>query len=600
MELKDHASFNLEDMDHNITMANSSAIFFGWLDYSTFGLMLILSTIIGIYFGCFGTRQRTKNEYLLGNKKMGIFPIAMSLTASHISGITLLGAPSEMYTFGTQYWMMCLSACIVCVVVAVAYMPVFYTLQLVSTYEYLELRFDSSVRKFASFMFTIYQVLHTPIVLYVPALAFSQVTGINVHMITPAVSAICIFYTTLGGLKAVVWTDTLQQIIMMGSSIIVVGLGIIAVGGLDVTWQRSLDGDRIEFFNMDPNPLTRNTFWTVTVGMTFIWLAHVGVNQGMMQRFLALPTLSDARWAILVFCVGICWCKSVSCLTGLLIYARYHDCDPLSTKTIKRADQLLPYYVMDVAGSVPGLPGLFIAGVLCAALSSMSTSLNTLSGTIYEDFLSRWLPTDKQTEGLVNFIMKLTVCVVGVICVVLVFWIERMGSVVQIAVTVGGVTYGAMLGLFSLGMFFPWANTKGALVGGLTSLVFVGWLVIGTQAEIASGAIKFQWKPMSTAGCTGNLTHAHSPLSAAVESVGRLPHADQPFLLFRLSYLYFNVVGCFVSVAVGLLVSFLTGATSPRDLHPDLLSPVVHWILPKNEKQEYQPVKQTVAAGNTR
>jgi Na+/proline symporter len=122
-------------MDHNITMANSSAIFFGWLDYSTFGLMLILSTIIGIYFGCFGTRQRTKNEYLLGNKKMGIFPIAMSLTASHISGITLLGAPSEMYTFGTQYWMMCLSACIVCVVVAVAYMPVFYTLQLVSTYE---------------------------------------------------------------------------------------------------------------------------------------------------------------------------------------------------------------------------------------------------------------------------------------------------------------------------------------------------------------------------------------------------------------------------------------------------------------------------------
>ena len=97
--------------------------------------MLIISTIIGIYFGCFGTRQRTKNEYLLGNKNMSIFPIAMSLTASHISGITLLGAPSEIYTFGTQYWMMCLAACIVCAVVATAYLPVFYTLQLTSTYE---------------------------------------------------------------------------------------------------------------------------------------------------------------------------------------------------------------------------------------------------------------------------------------------------------------------------------------------------------------------------------------------------------------------------------------------------------------------------------
>jgi Na+/proline symporter len=108
---------------------------FGWLDYSMFGSMLFVSAVIGIYFGCFGTRQSTKNEYLLGNKTMSVFPIAMSLTASHISGITLLGAPSEMYTFGTQYWMMCLAACIVCSVVAVAYMPVFYTLQLTSTYE---------------------------------------------------------------------------------------------------------------------------------------------------------------------------------------------------------------------------------------------------------------------------------------------------------------------------------------------------------------------------------------------------------------------------------------------------------------------------------
>jgi Na+/pantothenate symporter len=124
-----------QDLEHNTTTVNEPALSFGWLDYSMFGSMLVISTVIGIYFGCFGTRQRTKNEYLMGNKNMSVFPIAMSLTASHISGITLLGAPSEMYTFGTQYWMMCLAACIVCAVVAVAYMPVFYTLQITSTYE---------------------------------------------------------------------------------------------------------------------------------------------------------------------------------------------------------------------------------------------------------------------------------------------------------------------------------------------------------------------------------------------------------------------------------------------------------------------------------
>ena len=122
-------------MDLNTTTTDGSNLLFNWLDYTFFTSMLAISSIIGIYFGCFGSRQSTKAEYLLGNKNMRIFPIAMSLTASHISGTTILGVPSEMYTFGTQYWIMCLSAIIVCVIVGIAYLPVFYTLQLTSTYE---------------------------------------------------------------------------------------------------------------------------------------------------------------------------------------------------------------------------------------------------------------------------------------------------------------------------------------------------------------------------------------------------------------------------------------------------------------------------------
>jgi Na+/pantothenate symporter len=137
MRWRDKANENSlhQVLEHNTTTAEDPVLSFGWLDYTMFGFMLLLSTVIGIYFGFFGTRQRTKNEYLLGNRNMSVFPIAMSLTASHISGITLLGAPSEIYTFGTQYWMMCLAACVVCSVVAVAYLPVFYTLQITSTYE---------------------------------------------------------------------------------------------------------------------------------------------------------------------------------------------------------------------------------------------------------------------------------------------------------------------------------------------------------------------------------------------------------------------------------------------------------------------------------
>ncbi|KAJ9582262.1 hypothetical protein L9F63_003391 [Diploptera punctata] len=291
-------------MDVNTTTTEGNDLLFGWLDYTLFGGMLAVSSIIGIYFGCFGSKQSTKAEYLLGNKSMSIFPIAMSLTASHISGITLLGAPSEMYTYGTQYWMICLASSIVCVIVGLAYLPVFYTLQLTSTYEYLELRFNASIRMVASFIFTLSQILFIPVVVYVPALAFGQVSGINIHLITPAVSIICIFYTTLGGLKAVVWTDTLQQIIMMVSSVVVIFLGVIAVGGLDKMWQINLEGDRIEFFNMDPNPFLRNTFWTVTIGMTFIWTSHCGVNQRHDAEISGSPQSEICKMVPVDFCCG--------------------------------------------------------------------------------------------------------------------------------------------------------------------------------------------------------------------------------------------------------------------------------------------------------
>ncbi|KAJ9582261.1 hypothetical protein L9F63_003390, partial [Diploptera punctata] len=263
---------------------------------------------------------------------------------------------------------------------------------------------------------------------------------------------------------------------------------------------------------------------------------------------------------------------------------------------ISRADQLLPFYVMDIASKIPGLPGLFVAGVFCAALSSMSTSLNTLCGVIYEDFLARILPARTKNERTVNLIMKSTVCIVGIICVLLVFVVERMGSVVHATVTLGGITYGAMLGLFSLGMFFPWANSKGALAGGLSSLLLMGWLVTGAQAAVSRGAIIFDMKPMSTEGCnittfTSNLTDPQ-PIIMHPDMSSHNSDEDLPFVLFRISYLYFNVVGCLTVIVVGLVVSFITGANKAGEVNPDLLSPVIHWMLPKNKNKEYKPVKQ--------
>lgn len=179
---------------------------------------------------------------------MNFFPIAASLIASHVSGITLMSIPAEIYANGTQYTVMMVSSILVGLALSFIYLPVFYELQLTSSFQYLELRFDKSVRFTASLIYAISMITFVPIVVYVPALAFSQVSGINIHVITLVTSIICIFYTTVGGLKAVVWTDTLQFILMIGAVCCVIYLGLTTAGGIENVWNAAERGGRIIFF----------------------------------------------------------------------------------------------------------------------------------------------------------------------------------------------------------------------------------------------------------------------------------------------------------------------------------------------------------------
>lgn len=167
---------------------------FHWLDYVCFGIMLLFSGLSGIYFGFFRKRQveaptidggynqekvndfgsKSMNEYLLGSRKLKSFPVAMSLVASYISGVTILGTPSEIYNFGTQYWLIIVPIILMGIVVSYVYLPVFASLKISSSYEYLEMRFGKGVRTFISGMFVMDMILFLPVVIYVPALAFNQ------------------------------------------------------------------------------------------------------------------------------------------------------------------------------------------------------------------------------------------------------------------------------------------------------------------------------------------------------------------------------------------------------------------------------------------
>ncbi|XP_066992320.2 sodium-coupled monocarboxylate transporter 2 [Anabrus simplex] len=564
----------------------TGSIHFGWLDYTVFALMLVVSVVVGTWFGVCGKKDNIAAvDYLMGGKSMNIFPVGVSLAASHISGITLMGAPADLYMYGIHYMLVFLAAISMGVMINYIYLPVFYCLQLTSTYEYLEMRFNASARRMASFLFTLSLIFFLPICMYVPSLAFSQVSGVSLHLISPVVCFVCIFYTMMGGLKAVVWTDFLQAFVMVGSLIAVTILGTINVGGLGSIWEKNLESGRLDV-SFNPTPFTRNTFWTVTVGASFGWVSGTAVNQGTMQKFLSLPTIGNARRALILFCVGVILLKLLSCFSGFIMYAAYYDCDPVKTQAIKRYDQLLPHFVMDTAQDIPGLPGLFIAGVFSAALSSMSSALNSLAGTIFEDFVSPCL-SGKMSDEKVNMIMKAIVAVIGALCVALIFVVERLGSVLELGYSMGGITSGALLGLFSLGILFPWANVKGALAGSISSMALLMWIVFGTQHNAALGRLKHPLMPMSVSGCGFNVTDTPTTPLPDVEH-----NNDDVFWLYRVSYMYYTLIGTCTVFIVGLAVSFATGPRRPEDLDSRLFAPFVKRWVEKRQQNIAMPTEK--------
>ncbi|XP_063925687.1 sodium-coupled monocarboxylate transporter 1-like [Zophobas morio] len=581
---------------------------FSWYDYILFGIMLGVSALIGIYFGCFGTKQSTANEYLMGDKKMKVFPISVSLVASHVSGVTLLAVPADIYRYGASYWLFVFACLPVTLVIMFVYLPVFYKLQITSTYEYLERRFDSTNRMFASFLFAIGLFLYLPVVIYLPALALSAATGINLHYITPLVCGVCIFYTTLGGLKAVVWTDTIQFTVTTGAIFTVAVIGIKAAGGFTSIWSTAVEGQRLDIFDFDPNPTKRDSFWGVILGVSSWWLSMAGIHQSCVQKFLSLPTFREAKLSLIYFCVGITVVSSFSVFTGLMIYTRYADCDPLCTGAVTKHDQLLPYYIMDVASHIPGLTGLFIAGIFCAALSTLSACLNCLAGTMFEDFITKVTGPIKN-EKTAAYILKFLVLITGVICTLLVFVVERLGGILPLVISLGSITSGPLLGLFTLGILFPKVSSRGAFYGSVFSLLFCGWIVVMAQYYKAQGLVPDIPKPVSTEGCSvttnstsffsnfenfttemdhpaTNWTYSDFIANHTQDFSNNRKYQDQkPFFLFRISHYYYCPVGTFVTIIFGLLVTCVLGNNDPP-VDRDLLSPIIYSFLSDKEGKD--------------
>lgn len=559
-------------------------------DYAVFAIMLAISAIIGIYYACSGGKQKTTDEFLMGGRSLSVFPVSMSILASFMSAITLLGTPAEIYQYGTQYWIINVAYILVMPATAFCYLPVYYNLNVTSAYEYLELRFNRFIRTLGSSVFTIHMIMYMPIVLYAPALALSEVTGLNLWVSVLSIGIVCTFYTSIGGMKAVVWTDMFQTLLMYAAMFVVVFKGIADLGGMEIVWKRNLDGKRIEFFNFKLDPTVRHTFWCLVFGGYFTWMGNYAANQAIVQRYLTLPSLKAAKRCLWINIPGLIILITITTLAGLVIYALYYDCDPIQTNYVGATDQLFPRYVMQTLGFLPGLPGLFVSGIFSGALSTVSSGVNSLAAVTLEDIIKAYIVADI-SELWATRITKITALVYGILAILLVFVAQQLGGVLQAALSIHGMVGGPMLGLFTLGMIFPWTNSLGAGSGLLSGFAASFWIGMGAFVNKPY----HPKAPFSVEGCidyynnvtSNNLTvYATNATFYSPESNG-----EEVFVLYRLSYMWYSAIGCIVTVFIGLVVSCITGPKHPNDIDSELMSPVykaLYISLPNNMQKHFK------------
>ncbi|KFM71628.1 Sodium-coupled monocarboxylate transporter 2, partial [Stegodyphus mimosarum] len=372
-------------------------------------------------------------------------------------------------------------------------------------------------------------------------------------------------------MKAVVLTDLFQVFVIFGAMLVVVIKGSIDLGGMSYIWNLNREGQRIEFFNFDFDPTVRHTVWSLTIGGFFTWLSIYGVSQPMVQRYLTISNIKGARIAIWLNLPGLGTIVTVTTLAGLLIYAKYHDCDPIKTKQVSAPDQLLPLFVMDALGTMPCLPGVFVAGIFSGAISTVSSGVNSLAAVTLEDIVKSYVKPDL-SEKWATRLAKILALSYGVACIVLVAVVERLGAILQLSLSVFGVIGGPVLGVFTLGIFFPWANVKGAVVGLITGIIAVLWIAVGSF--LSKNPKNFA--PFSVEGCTdlyfnttGNMWN--ETITTGIQS---LSNKQDIIFIYRLSYMWYSAIGCALVIIVGLIISFLTGPYGKDDVKQDLISPV--------------------------
>lgn len=441
-------------------------------------LIVIIVYMAGIVgFGAsFYFRSKSTDAYTTGGRRLPAWALGMSIFATFVSSISFLALPGKAYQTNWNSFAFSLSIPVATWVAAKYFVPLFRSINSVSAYAYLETRFGAWARIYASSCYLLTQVARTGSILFLLALPLNALLGWDIHAIIIVTGILVMIYSMFGGIQAVVWTDSIQGLVLIGGALAcLVILAFSVPGGLTQSMDLALANDKFSLGSFEFDWST-STFWVVLVYGLFINLQNFGIDQNYVQRYITAKTEKDAKFStwlggllyvpvsLLFFLIG----------TFLFTYYQAHPADlPDELRQPGMADRVFPYFIVNALP--PGFTGLLIASIFAAGMSTVSTSLNSGASVILADFYWRFGGKDAGEKRAMNvlYISSAAIAVVGILAGLA---MTKVRSTLDAWWALSSIFSGGMLGLFLLGYMSRKATSVYAAIGVLAGIVVICWI----------------------------------------------------------------------------------------------------------------------------
>lgn len=466
-------------------------------DYLVLALYFVVIAVIGLRVA---RRQKSTEEYFVANRSIPAWAVAFTLMATLISSGTLIGHPATVFQKGMILLLGNLTLVLVLIPVAIWIVPFYRDRVRMSAYEYIGQRFGIGGRVYSSLGFLADRIFDLGVTLLTTGIALHAMTGWDLQTVILVLGLFTVAYTCIGGIEAVVWTDVIQGVILIGGAVVIIARLIFApeVGPPGAVVAAAYDAGKFHLGSFEISPAI---LWNTETTSQWLFLAAYMVNwarryvsdQHMVQKYLIARTNREATQGALwnaYACVPIyaAFMFIGACLFGYFTLAG----GPLP----ENPESIVPYFIVNYLPA--GLVGVILAAVLAASMSSISSDLNSVSTVLTTDYAGNFLPgLSDRTKLLFG---KSCVVAAGIIACLIALWLipgEGAQPIMERAVTIAAILSGGTLGLFLLGFLSKRATRTGCYWGIATCVVFTAWaLLTGRSTRLIDLGFNYEWNPL--------------------------------------------------------------------------------------------------------